>query len=144
MENRENIENVIKNTEERLKVANRRGVSCLKRSFGGACLFLFSILLGSILSDFTQTPCERNWVIGFTALGALAGVWKTFKNAMSVSNYKIFIEQLEKQLKAEIEKKKAIAEKEKMFDENVGVKNSEEEMPLNEKNINIESEEIEK
>lgn len=144
MENRENIESVVKNTEERLKLANRRGVSCLKRSFGGACLFLFSILLGSILSDFTQTSCERNWVIGFTALGALAGAWKSFKNAMSVSNYKLFIGQLEKQLKAEIEKKKAVGEKEKMFDENVGVKNSEEEMALNETNTNIVSEEIEK
>ena len=39
MENRENIESVIKNTEERLKVANRRGIECLKRSFGGACIF---------------------------------------------------------------------------------------------------------
>lgn len=144
MENRENIENVIKNTEERLKVANRRGIECLKRSFGGACIFLFSLLLGGYLYQFAQTTCEGNWIVGFTALGALAGVWKTFKNAMSVSNYKIFIDQLEKQLKAEIEKKKAVVEKKKLLDENVEEKNSEEEMPLNEKNINIESEEIEK
>lgn len=107
-------------------------------------MFLFSLLLGAHIFQFAQTTCEKKWIVGLTVLGALAGVWKAFKNAMSVSNYKIFIEQLEKQLKAEIEKKKAVAEKEKLLDENVEEKNSEEEMALNETNTNIVSEEIEK
>lgn len=111
MEKIESIENAIKVTEERLRLANKRGIDCLKRSFGGACLFLFSILLGNHVFGFAQTDCDKNLIIGFTAFGALAGVWKTFKNAMSVSNYNHFIKQLERQLQNERERKRELQNK---------------------------------